>query len=51
MIKKMAESEEIISKRLIKYPNEYILQLKVEEFHKSMTAFLGGVLYKLPYIQ
>lgn len=27
------------------------MQLKVEEFHKQMTTFLGGVLYKLPYIQ
>ncbi len=35
----------------MKYPNEYIMQLKVEEFHKQMTTFLGGLLYKLPYIQ
>lgn len=51
MIKRMNEAEETISKRLIKYPNEYIMQLKVEEFHKQMTTFLGGLLYKLPQIQ
>lgn len=50
MIKQMNDAEQIISK-IIKYPNEYIMQLKVEEFHKQMTTFLGGVLYKLPYIQ
>lgn len=27
------------------------MQLRVEEFHKQMTTFLGGLLYKLPYIQ
>jgi hypothetical protein len=51
MIEKMNEMEDIIGKKLIKYPNEYIMQLKVEEFHKQMTTFLGGLLYKLPYIQ
>jgi hypothetical protein len=47
----MEESEELISKKLVKYPNEYIMQLRVEEFHTQMTTFLGGLLYKLPYIQ
>lgn len=51
MLQKMDEAEELISKKLIKYPNEYIMQLRVEEFHKQMTTFLGGLLYKLPEIQ
>jgi hypothetical protein len=27
------------------------MQLRVDEFHKNMTVFLGGLLYKLPNIQ
>jgi hypothetical protein len=51
MIKKMIESEEVVSKKLVKYPNEFTMQLRVDEFHKNMTVFLGGLLYKLPQIQ
>jgi len=45
------EAEDIVSRKLVKYPNEYIAQLRVEDFHKNMTSFLGGLLTKLPHVQ
>ena len=49
-VARMKECEEIISKQAVKYPTEYIMQLKVEEFHKKMTEFLTGLLIQLKFI-
>lgn len=43
----MKRTEEIVSQRLVKYPVEFIMGLRVEEFHSKMTAFLGNLLTKM----
>ena len=46
----MKQCQETISKQAVKYPSEYIAQLKVEEFHKKMTEFLTTLLVKMQNI-
>jgi hypothetical protein len=47
----MSFAEEVVGKHYKKYPNEYITQLKVADFHKNMLNFLGGLLLRLPEVQ
>jgi len=49
-MKQINEHEELISKKLIKYPNEYIMQLRVDEFHKKIIELLSGLLQKMPFV-
>lgn len=47
----MKRCEGLISKRLVKYPNEFVMQLRVEEYHRKMVEFLSNLLVKLNVLQ
>ena len=51
MLEEMINCEEIISQRLVKYPVEFVINLRVEEFHQKMVAFLSNLLVKLGNMQ
>ena len=51
MLEEMKKMEEIVSKRLVKYPVEYVQGLRVEEFHSRMTFFFGNLLVKMIQLQ
>ena len=51
MLTEMQRTEEIVSKRLVKYPVEYVQGLRVEQFHGRMTSFFGNLLVKMIQLQ
>jgi len=40
--------EQKLSKKLVKYPKDFIIRLRVEEFHRKMSQFIGELLGRLP---
>ena len=47
MLEELLRTEEIVSERLVKYPVEFVMGLRVEEYHARMTYFLSNLLVKM----
>lgn len=51
MLQKIKMVEENLSKRLVKYPKDLIVRLRVQQFHGKMIQFIQGLLNKLEEVQ